>query len=89
LFHTKQKLNKFNLTAKRYHSSLVSPLIMEGFYSTQVKSIILTDFLKEKNLNPVYSYENLELDYTKKKIKSETINLSGIYLILNKVTLDY
>ena len=84
-----KKLNKFNLTSKRYNSSLVSPLITEGSHSTQVKSKILSDFLKEKNLNPVYSYENLELDYTKKKIKSETINLSGIYLILNKVTLDY
>lgn len=29
------------------------------------------------------------MDYTKKKIKSETINLSGIYLILNILTLDY
>jgi hypothetical protein len=62
----------------------------------------LTDFFKEKNLNPVYIYENLELDSTQKKIKSETLNLScrslshylvvqlsGIYLILNKITLDY
>jgi group I intron endonuclease len=49
----------------------------------------LTDFFKEKNLNPVYIYENLELDTTQKKIKSETLNLSGIYLILNKITLDY
>lgn len=67
----------------------MSPLITEGSDWTLVKSKLLTDFLREKNLNPVYSYENLELDYTKKKIKSETINLSGIYLILNKVTLDY
>jgi len=29
------------------------------------------------------------LDTTQKKIKSETLNLSGIYLILNKITLDY
>jgi len=29
------------------------------------------------------------LDSTQKKIKSETLNLSGIYLILNKITLDY
>lgn len=84
-----KKLNKFNLITKRYNSSLVSPLITEGFHSTQVKSKTLTDLLKEKNLNPVYSYENLDLDYIKKKIKLETINLSGIYLILNKVTLDY
>jgi len=54
-----------------------------------VNSKKLTDFFKEKNLNPVYIYENLELDSTQKKIKSETLNLSGIYLILNKITLDY
>lgn len=43
---------------------------MEGFHVTQLeKSQILTDFLKEKNLNPVYVYEKLELDCTKKKIK--------------------
>ena len=55
----------------------------------RVNSKKLTDFFKEKNLNPVYIYENLELDSTQKKIKSETLNLSGIYLILNKITLDY
>lgn len=91
LLRSKQKLNKFNLTAKRYNSSLVSPLSKGDFSLTQVKSSskILIDFFKEKNLNPVYCYENLQLDYTKKKIKSETLDLSGIYLILNKVTLDY
>jgi GIY-YIG catalytic domain-containing protein len=55
----------------------------------RVNSKKLTDFFKEKNLNPVYIYENLELDSTQKNIKSETLNLSGIYLILNKITLDY
>ena len=57
----------------------------------RVNSKNLTDFFKEKKkkLNPVYIYENLELDSTQKKIKSETLNLSGIYLILNKITLDY
>jgi hypothetical protein len=57
--------------------------------NTLVNSKKLTDFFKEKNLNPVYIYETLELDSTQKKIKSETLNLSGIYLILNKITLDY
>lgn len=49
----------------------------------------LTDFLIEENLKPVYCYEDLHLDSTRKKIQTDTINLSGIYLILNKVTLDY
>jgi group I intron endonuclease len=108
-----QKLNKFNLTTKRYNSSLASPIVTapitkrvsggvgcsfsnqalpsdrpsqrDGLYCSKT----LTDFLNEKNLKSVYSYENLELDSTKKKIQSETRNLSGIYLILNKITLDY
>ena len=70
LLYKSRNLNKFNLISKRYHSLLISPLIMEGFHVTQLeKSQILTDFLKEKNLNPVYVYEKLELDCTKKKIK--------------------
>jgi group I intron endonuclease len=52
-------------------------------------SKVLIDFLTEKNLNPVYFYEDLHLDSTRKKIQKDTSNLSGIYLILNKVTLDY
>ncbi len=52
-------------------------------------SQILTYFLIEKKLNPIYCYEELHLEYTRKKIQMETKSLSGIYLILNKVTLDY
>jgi hypothetical protein len=116
-----KKLNKFNLTTKRYHSSLASPIVTaplnkcvsgaplptersggagvvysfsnQALHSNRPSqrqrdgeycSKTLTEFLNEKNLNPVYSYENLELESTKKKIQSETRNLSGIYLILNK-----
>lgn len=49
----------------------------------------LTEFLIEKELNPVYFYEDLQLDEVKKKISFETINLSGVYMVLNKVTLDF
>jgi group I intron endonuclease len=54
-----------------------------------LNSKILTEFLIDKNLKPVYCYEELHLDSTRKKIHMDTKNLSGIYLILNKVTLDY
>jgi group I intron endonuclease len=93
---SKNITNLTNLTFKRFNSSLVKPLNKECSHltdnpglNTLVNSKKLTDFFKEKNLNPVYIYENLELDSTQKKIKSETLNLSGIYLILNKITLDY
>jgi group I intron endonuclease len=46
-------------------------------------------FFKGKNLKPVYYYENVHLVSVKERIKEETKGLSGIYLILNIVTLDY
>ena len=70
---------------KRYYSTLppLDPFVPK-VYSKRLK-----EFLIEKNLNPIYSYEDIEKDYIKKKLKLETKNLSGIYLILNKVTLDF
>jgi group I intron endonuclease len=50
---------------------------------------LLIEFLKENKLNPVYIYEDLHLKDTKDLIKKETENLSGIYLIFNKITVDY
>ena len=63
------------------------------YYSTSIdrpdNSKILKDFVLEKNLEPVYIYENIGEHSTKKKIQEDTKGLSGIYLILNKVTMDY
>lgn len=49
----------------------------------------VNNFIKDKNINPVYVYENLDLEETRNKIKEEIKQISGIYLILNKITLDY
>jgi len=49
----------------------------------------LTMFFKDKKFKPVYSYDNVHLESVKERIKEETKGLSGIYLILNIVTLDY
>jgi len=46
-------------------------------------------FITDKELNPVITYEDLNLEETKKSIKKYSENKSAIYLILNKVTLDY
>jgi group I intron endonuclease len=54
-----------------------------------MKTNKLKEFLKEKNLEPIYIYEDLHLEDTKKIIKKETNNLSGIYIIFNKITGDY
>jgi hypothetical protein len=49
----------------------------------------LTEFLTDNELNPVFSFEDLQLDEVRKKISFETRNLSGVYMVLNKVTLDF
>jgi group I intron endonuclease len=49
----------------------------------------LTKFIAEKKLNPVFVYENLQDSTVKTRVINETRHLSGIYLILNKATLDY
>ena len=49
----------------------------------------VTKFVNEKNLNPVFIYEDLSDKTVRSRVLNETRGLSGIYLILNKVTLDY
>lgn len=45
--------------------------------------------MEENKLEPVFVYENLQDVHIKKRVKEETFNLSGVYLILNKITLDF
>lgn len=49
----------------------------------------LIKFLNDKNLNPVFIYEDLLDSGIKARVLNETRNLAGVYLILNKFTLDY
>lgn len=77
-----KKRNSYNLNnlSKRSYSTSQNKLEV---------SESITEFIKLKQLKPVYIYEDLEKESTKIKIKTETLNLSGIYLIFNKYTLDY
>jgi len=70
------------LSSRRYYSSYTKT-------KPSYRSSILDAFIQEKNISPVYTYEDLQLEDTKNIIKIETSNLSGIYLILNKITGDY
>jgi group I intron endonuclease len=83
---TINKFDKSNYTIDRKYRSTLTKV--DSILAVD-KSKILTNFLTEKNLNPVYIYENLGEDSTKKKLKIETMGLSGVYLILNKYTMDY
>ena len=83
-YTTYNKIKKVNLSLihKRHNSSLSKP-------NTTTISPKLSEFLKAKNLDPVFIYESLDKNEVRKSILSDTRGLSGIYLILNKVTLDY
>jgi group I intron endonuclease len=75
----KNKLNTFQFSSiqKRYNTSLCS-------YNN-----VLNKFLEEKGLRPIHLYENLHLDETRKTILNNTKNLSGVYLIFNKINSDF
>ena len=78
--HCRKSTLMASLTHKRYNSSLTKPA------TTFTR---LTQFINNKNLDPVFIYEDLDKDEIRKKILLETKGLSGVYLIFNKVTLDY
>lgn len=72
--------NKPNRIGRRYYSVASSPKLI---------SQEVTKFVNEKNLNPVFIYEDLSDKTVRSRVLNETRGLSGIYLNLNKVTLDY
>ena len=69
-------------TAARNYSIKINP-------NNNERDPIVEKFLIDKNLRYEFIYDNLGNAITKQKLVAETKNLSGVYLILNKVTLDY
>lgn len=84
------KYNKLNnkstyyLNIRRYSTIPSSNNSIEFSYSERLNSII-----KELGLNPVYIFENLDSENIRKQILNDTKGLSGIYMIVNKMTKDY
>jgi group I intron endonuclease len=56
---------------------------------TNKNNNMLKTFLEEKQLKPVYIYENLHLDEIRKTILKDLKGLSGVYLVFNNITGDY
>ena len=85
---SKNRFDNSNTTIGRRQIS-TSTKANSSISNNKVNSNIVNEFLKENNLNPIYVYEDLKESSTKKMILQETKGLSGVYLILNKVTKDY
>lgn len=83
--------NKNMTTNKNKLSTFQFPFLQKIYNSTLPlkDNNILYKFLKEEKLRPTHLYENLHLDETRKTILKETKDLSGVYLIFNKVNGNY
>ena len=77
----KLSYNLLGITCKRYYSSINTTI----YEKTSEK---LSD-IKELNLEPLFVFENLKSENTRQNIRTKTKGLSGIYMILNKITKDY
>jgi group I intron endonuclease len=94
--HNNNKTNKFYSFYTRPHvfagvnqSNIMGRRFFSETLPRKKNSDELREFIIEKNLNPVFIYENLSDSTVKSSVLKDTKGLSGIYLILNKVTLDY
>lgn len=74
----------YNNNIRKYSTNYFPNKGNETFYSERLISII-----KELGVNPVYYFENLVSEDIRKQILNETKGLSGIYMIINKITQDY
>ena len=94
--HNNNNVNKFNsyYTRPGIFRSVNKPntIGIRHFSVTSARRLIseeLRKFISEKNLHPVFIYEDLLDKTVKYRVLNDTRGLSGIYLILNKVTFDY
>lgn len=92
--NTKREL-QYNIV-KKSNFVLNKSIVTRGYCTSSRTSSIspcktdrLNTIIKELGLIPVYIYENLELESTKNQINKDTKGLSGIYMIVNKITKDY
>jgi len=84
----KNTINLNNISSNRLYNSFNNS-DNNNWNNDRSVSKIVEYFIKEKNLKPVFIYEDLKNQDVKDKIKNNTKDLSGVYLILNKSTLDY
>ena len=91
--NTKNNLKKHNSSYKPFtKSNKPGKIGIRHFSVTPKRNSIsqqVKNFISEKNLNPVFIYENLHDETVRSKVLNDTRELSGIYLIFNKVTFDY
>jgi group I intron endonuclease len=77
-----------NLSKNRY-STIPSIFFLKKKNCIETCSERLNTIIEELGLNPVYIFEKLDTEDSRKEILNDTKGLSGIYMIVNKITKDY
>ena len=94
-FHKKSVFKTQNLLPlHNKHLTKNISIFSKRYYSTNKKdnlsiSLVVKENMNTLNLNPVFIYENIHLKLVQTDIKNELKNLSGIYMIFNKITGQY
>lgn len=90
------KYNKINNhgCCTKYAALFNKSIIKRGYCTNRSSDNLeiserLNTIIKELGLNPVYIYENINSEKTRKQILNDTRGLSGIYMIVNNITKDY
>jgi group I intron endonuclease len=85
------KMNKMTMKYKliRGKNMTINKIRKRHNSTSNYNNNLLAKFLEEKALKPIQLYENIHLDETRKIILKNTKNLSGVYLIFNKISGDY
>ena len=76
---------------KKLSKNLISRPFIRHYSTNSIsnKSNDINNTIQDLGLNPVYIFDNLDKDTSRKDVLKRTSNLSGIYMILNKITKDY
>lgn len=76
---------------KKLSKNLISRPFIRHYSTNSIsnKSNNINNTIQDLGLNPVYIFDNLDKDTSRKDVLKRTSNLSGIYMILNKITKDY
>lgn len=90
-FDISNKGNIINYKVKLFSNKSI---VKRGYHKSSssnrtVRSERLETIINELGLNPIYVYENLNLEDTRKQILNNTRGLSGVYMIINQTTKDY
>lgn len=82
-------LGYLNIAQNDYNTKTITRFNNKRYFSISRNPGVISNFLRSKNLQSVFIYDNVHEDSVRKNIAKQTKGLSGIYMVLNKETPSY